>query len=211
MTRYWATCRKETETRALCDLGEKITPNAHALTRQFTLFDNAYVSGTNSADGHAWSTQALCNDYMEHFYNGYRTYPDDGDCAMSRSSAGNLWDAAAAAHVSYRDYGEYCDEDLASFMPKPKNWMDVWKDRVNGTHRHPRSACRHAGACSERPIFSRRSSTGPCFRAIRLAPICSSSMNTGSSAVKIKSPQLMVMALPCDHTEGRNPDYPKPQ
>ena len=55
-------------------------PNHRKIAREFTLFDNGYVSGTNSADGHAWSTQCLANDYLEHFYVGYsRTYPDDGD------------------------------------------------------------------------------------------------------------------------------------
>ena len=75
----------------LCSLGEKVMPNHRAIARQFTLFDNGYVSGTNSADGHAWSTQCLANDYLEHFYVGYsRTYPDDGDCAMSISNGGAL-------------------------------------------------------------------------------------------------------------------------
>ena len=70
-------------------------PNHRKIAREFTLFDNGYVSGTNSADGHAWSTQCLANDYLEHFYVGYsRTYPDDGDCAMSISNGGALWDAA---------------------------------------------------------------------------------------------------------------------
>ncbi len=70
----------------LCSLGETVMPNHRKIAREFTLFDNGYVSGTNSADGHAWSTQCLANDYLEHFYVGYsRTYPDDGDCAMSIS------------------------------------------------------------------------------------------------------------------------------
>ena len=80
----------------LCSLGETVMPNHRKLAREFTLFDNGYVSGTNSADGHAWSTQCLANDYIEHFYVGYsRTYPDDGDCAMSISTGGPLWDAGA--------------------------------------------------------------------------------------------------------------------
>ena len=80
----------------LCSLGETVMPNHRKLAREFTLFDNGYVSGTNSADGHAWCTQCMANEYLEHFYVGYsRTYPDDGDCAMSISSAGTLWDAAA--------------------------------------------------------------------------------------------------------------------
>jgi len=100
-------------------------PNHHALAREFTLFDNAYVSGTNSADGHAWSNQALANDYLEHFYTGYRTYPDDGDCAMSIASSGNLWDAAAKKGRSIRVYGEFCDDRLARFTPMPKDWLEM--------------------------------------------------------------------------------------
>src|SRR5262249_48462656 len=79
----------------LCSLGERVMPNHRKLARQFTLFDNAYVSGTNSADGHAWSTQCLANDYMERFYVGYsRSYSDDGEDAMAYSNGGALWDAA---------------------------------------------------------------------------------------------------------------------
>ena len=79
----------------LCSLGETVMPNHRKIAREFTLFDNGYVSGTNSADGHAWSTQSLANDYLEHFYVGYsRTYPCDGDDPMAISNAGALWDAA---------------------------------------------------------------------------------------------------------------------
>ena len=42
---------------SLCSLGETVMPNHRKLAREFTLFDNGYVSGTNSADGHAWSTR----------------------------------------------------------------------------------------------------------------------------------------------------------
>ncbi|MGC8164986.1 hypothetical protein ACP3WT_25255, partial [Salmonella enterica] len=35
--------------------GENITPNQHALAREFVLLDNFYVDGEVSADGHNWS------------------------------------------------------------------------------------------------------------------------------------------------------------
>jgi YVTN family beta-propeller protein len=191
----------------ICDLGKEVTPNAHALVQQFTLFDNAYVSGTNSADGHTWSTQALCNDYLEHFYAGYRTYPDDGDCAMSRSSAGFLWDAAFKAHRTLRNYGEYCDEDLATFTPQPKNWMDVWKDRM-GAHRMQI----HVGTL----VPELKPYTNPHFV---YWPLLQSDQQRADIFIQEyqefsredKVPDLTVMALPCDHTEGRNPDYPEPR
>jgi len=36
----------------LCLFGEKVTPNAHALAREFVLLDNFYADGEVSADGH---------------------------------------------------------------------------------------------------------------------------------------------------------------
>jgi sugar lactone lactonase YvrE len=192
----------------LCDLGEAITPNAHALARQFTLFDNSYVSGTNSADGHAWCTQAMADDYLEHFYTGYRTYPDDGDCAMSIAANGCLWDAAAKAGKTIRDYGEYADDDLALFIPQPKDWLEVWKDRISGAHRiQKRVATR---------VASLRQYLHPSFVYWPLlqsdqerADLFEAEYNKLSREDKV--PELMIMALPCDHTEGRDPKYPLPQ
>src|SRR5205085_4205685 len=102
----------------LCDLGRKVTPNAHALAEQFTLFDNAYCAGTNSADGHAWCTQSIANDYLEHFYVGYsRTYSDDGKDAMVFSNAGAIWDAAIKKKLGLRVWGEFCDDSAAEVEP----------------------------------------------------------------------------------------------
>ena len=120
----------------LCDLGETVMPNHRKLAREFTLFDNAYVSGTNSADGHAWSTQAWRTTTSSTSTSATRgPIPDDGDCAMSISNGGALWDAALKKGKSIRVYGEFCDDKLATYDPKPKDWFEVWEDRVKGTHR----------------------------------------------------------------------------
>jgi Phosphoesterase family len=105
--------------------GEPVTPNHHALARQFVLFDNFYVDGDVSADGHVWSTAASSTDYVNKlwpsFYARRLKYdfvgPDyDGDerhdqpFAIPRSGA--IWDVAEKAGLTYRDYGEWCvDED----------------------------------------------------------------------------------------------------
>jgi hypothetical protein len=44
-------------TRCLFD--ETITPNAHALAREFGVLDNFYVDAKVSYDGHAWSMGAI--------------------------------------------------------------------------------------------------------------------------------------------------------
>ena len=138
----------------LCSLGEKVMPNHRKLAREFTLFDNGYVSGTNSADGHAWATQCIANDYLEHFYVGYsRTYPDDGDDSMAISNGGALWDAAIKKGKSIRVYGEFCDNELARIEPKPKDWFDVWEDRKQATHRFKMTA--DTSVASLKPYINR--------------------------------------------------------
>jgi YVTN family beta-propeller protein len=194
----------------LCDIGHRIMPNHQALARQFGLFDNAYVSGTNSNDGHAWSTQALANDYQEHFYVGYsRTYNDDGNCSMSLSTGGGLWDQATKQHVSFRDYGEFVVADDAKFLPrKPKDWFEAWADYTSGQHKFTYIPnCRVAGL---RPYV---------HPTVIYWPLIQSDQSRATEFIKDYTareahrtlPTLTIMSLPCDHTEGSNPDYPKPE
>ncbi len=192
----------------LCHLGEKYTPNHHAIARQFTLFDNAYVAGTNSTDGHQWCTQAMANDYIEHFYTGYRTYPFGGDCAMAISSGGCLWDAALKKKRTFRDYGEFCDSHLASFTPSVNTWLEVWNDRMSGRHAiEPRCGTRIAGL---RPYLCRRVVQWPLLQSDQArADVFIGEYEKFSQSDTV--PNLMILTLPCDHTEGRNPNYPKPQ
>ena len=49
----------------LCLFGEEVTPNAHALAREFVLLDNFYVDAEVSYDGHAFSTGAYATDFVE--------------------------------------------------------------------------------------------------------------------------------------------------
>jgi DNA-binding beta-propeller fold protein YncE len=192
----------------LCDLGRRITPNAHALAEQFTLFDNAYVAGTNSADGHAWCTQSLANDYLEHFYTGYRTYPDDADCAMAISGAGCLWDAVLKKGKTLRDYGEAADDELAVFTPTVKSWLEVWKDRTSGRHRIQTSV--NTRLASLRPYLHPRVVYWPLLQSDQeRADLFIGEYSRFSRQDRV--PNLMILTLPCDHTEGRDPNYPKPQ
>ena len=54
---------------SLCLFPETVTPNHHALAREFVLLDNFYVDGEVSADGHEWTMGAYATDYVE------RTWP----------------------------------------------------------------------------------------------------------------------------------------
>jgi len=49
----------------LCLFGEQVTPNAHAIAREFVVLDNFYVDAEVSYDGHAYSTGAYATDFVE--------------------------------------------------------------------------------------------------------------------------------------------------
>jgi phospholipase C len=96
----------------LCLFGEEITPNQHALAREFTLLDNFYVDAEVSADGHSWSMGAYATDYTEktwptNYSRRGRTYDYEGSKKIARPTKGYIWDHCKAAGVSYRSYGEF--------------------------------------------------------------------------------------------------------
>lgn len=98
----------------LCLFPERITPNLHALARQFVLLDNFYANAEVSASGHEWSMGAYASEFVEKSWPvnyGHRgtnvAYPAEGHFAAAVPALGYLWDRAAAAGVSYRSYGEF--------------------------------------------------------------------------------------------------------
>jgi DNA-binding beta-propeller fold protein YncE len=89
--------------------GSRVTPNQHAFAVRFGLFDNAYASGEVSESGHNWADAAFVNDYIERVWPanyGDRGGVDDALTAVGMSRNGYIWQAAKAAGVSFRDYGE---------------------------------------------------------------------------------------------------------
>lgn len=103
---------------SLCIFGEKVTPNHHALAREFVLLDNFYVESEVSADGHEWSMAAYATDFVEKtwplLYRGSREgklkYPSEGAFRIAWPSSGYIWDRCKQAGVSYRSYGEFIAE-----------------------------------------------------------------------------------------------------
>jgi YVTN family beta-propeller protein len=92
---------------SLLQYGRDVTPNAHALANQFVLLDHFFASGGNSADGHQWLTQASETEYpMWPLYTG-RSYPSEGSDALTYSSGGFLWEAAQAGGRTVSVFGEY--------------------------------------------------------------------------------------------------------
>jgi DNA-binding beta-propeller fold protein YncE len=99
--------------------GENITPNQHALARQFVLLDNFYVDGEVSADGHNWTMGAYATDYLEKnwptSYGGRGgSYPGEGKREIANNKNGFIWDFCKRFGVSFRSYGEFIENNEPS-------------------------------------------------------------------------------------------------
>jgi YVTN family beta-propeller protein len=99
--------------------GENITPNLHAIAREFVLLDNFYVNGEVSADGHNWTMGAYATDYLEKnwptsYGNRGGDYPGEGKIPIANNRDGFLWDDCKRNGVSYRSYGEFIDDRTAN-------------------------------------------------------------------------------------------------
>ncbi|MDT7799049.1 MAG: hypothetical protein QOI78_2482 [Actinomycetota bacterium] len=113
---------------SVTQFGENVTPNQHALERQFGLYDNTYDIGTNSAEGHNWLMQADNPEYTESSAGEYLRSYDTEDDALGHQSSGFLWTGAQAAGKSVRDFGEF-----QQFLTKPADasWQNLYCDSKN--------------------------------------------------------------------------------
>jgi YVTN family beta-propeller protein len=107
---------------SLCLFGEKITPNLHALARNFVLLDNFYDDAEVSADGHNWSTAAYATDYVEktwptNYSDRGGTYDYEGTREIAYPARGFIWDYCKRAGISYRNYGEFVHDGKEPILP----------------------------------------------------------------------------------------------
>src|SRR5213079_2754970 len=99
----------------LAIFNDSITPNAHAIARRWVVFDNFYVDGEVSADGHEWSDRAFAGDYNEktwpQIYGHGRNWDlEDGDDLVNPHGA-YLWDAARRKGLWVVNFGERSETD----------------------------------------------------------------------------------------------------
>jgi YVTN family beta-propeller protein len=205
----------------LCIFGENVTPNHHALARQFTLFDNFYCSGVLSADGHQWVNEAYVTDYLEKAFGGFtRSYPYDGTDPLAYASSGFLWDNALSRKKTFRNYGEFTKTAGASLLPpvggdvkadpqavKLPPWKEVYTHFIERTGRlrfdvKPNVQTLAPYTHSSYPGFVM--SIPDVFRAQLFIDELKEFERKG------EFPNLIYLYLPCDHTSGVNPNLPTP-
>jgi len=126
----------------LAIFGEHISPNHHAIAREFVLLDNFYVNGEVSADGHNWSLGGYATDYLEKTwptsYGGRGgSYDAEGTREIANNKNGFLWDNCSRKGVSFRTYGEFVDDNKANipvlnnhFCKQFTGWDQTVRDTV---------------------------------------------------------------------------------
>ncbi|GAA3111819.1 hypothetical protein JOF29_002699 [Kribbella aluminosa] len=111
---------------ALTQYGENVTPNQHALAKQFGLYDNTYDIGTNSAEGHSWLMQADNPEYTESTAGEYQRSYDSYNDVLGHQKSGFIWTGAEAAGKTARDFGEY--QMQQNNKPSSANWQNLYCD-----------------------------------------------------------------------------------
>jgi YVTN family beta-propeller protein len=113
---------------ALLLYGERVTPNAHALAREWVLLDRLFANSEKSEPGHAWTMGAISTDYEERTWVpvSFNVRPDDlgshhsnesgeivrGEMAPIATPEGGFWFDNCFNHgVTFRNYGEFVRVD----------------------------------------------------------------------------------------------------
>jgi|CZKI01.1.fsa_nt_gi DNA-binding beta-propeller fold protein YncE len=128
---------------AICLFPERVTPNIHAIARQFVLLDNFYANAEVSASGHEWSMAGYSAEFVEKSWpvnygreksGTHVPYPGEGHYAAAVPALGYIWDRAAAAGVTYRSYGEFTVNPSRPGQPVETN-LPALKGHVDPSYR----------------------------------------------------------------------------
>lgn len=193
--------------KSLCIFGNEITPNEHKLAKEFLLLDNFYASGKSSAEGHSWTDAAMVTDYVEKNVNAwFRSYPHVLADALVYNKNGFLWNNALDHGKTVRIYGEACTPNWKGNL----NWSDIYQlYRENKKFEFTNSTT----ISRVEPILS---SNYPCFESQKVtdqirADAFIKELKDYEGMPGDQLPQLMILALPADHTAGMKEGFPTPR
>lgn len=191
----------------LCIYGADITPNVHKLCDEFILLDNFHASGKCSAEGHQWTDASIVTDYIEKNMRAwFRSYAHVQTDALVYAPTGFLWDNALRNGKSVRIYGEASVPVFDNKM----TWTDVYRKYING------EKVNFVNKTTIDPVKNILSQTYPSygnheFSDAMRADAFISELNDYEKLPGDQLPELMIMALPNDHTAGVRPGYPTPR
>ena len=184
----------------LVEFGRDVSPNHHALAEQFALLDNYYGPGDQSALGHRWVLQSYPSTWV-HKYGNAR----NNQSPMLLGPTEAIYDNAKAHGLTVRAYGE---RGANTITPANATWTDIYQDWKNGTSKVDISA--RAIIVGLRDVYHPRypaaeSRVPDQYRAdIFLREFAEFDKNGNL-------PNLVLLLLYDDHTEGTSPGFPTPR
>ena len=200
---------------SLVQYGRDVTPNTHALAERYVLLDHFFASGGNSADGHNWLTQANETEYpMWPLYTG-RSYPSEGIDPLAYSAGGFLWEAARAKGKTVQIFGEYA--------PSPTWDSAAVRSAVLAQYRdsQPHNPAFFRGLVGK--LYSTHSDIVSLDRVlVRDYPGWTMTVPDVAKAdvfleylrqweARGTMPNLVIIGLPSDHTNGTSPGWCTPK
>lgn len=191
---------------SLVMFGREVTPNQHRMAEEFVLLDNFYATGGNSADGHQWVTQANEVEYC--LWPGYagRSYPFDGTDPMAYSSGGFIWDYALAKGKTVKVYGEYAGSTKETGGKTRAQLLDDWKNGIDFTRTWNITA-------PIEPMNRILARNFPAYNTnipdVVRAQIFLNDLKRYESEGKL--PNLILLQLPSNHTNGAAPGASTPR
>jgi len=196
--------------------GRDVTPNHHALAEEFVLLDNFYASGAISFEGHQWLMMGFVSDHVERALAAApRGYAWNMGDSMTVSPAGFFWQdkrkpldvllLGAMSLPGRRDEASGLVKDINE--SEMMTWSEYWEHYKKGTWREV-----VASKCAV-----------PALRGIYDESFPQSSMRIPDQIRADaflerlkkwegagKAPELVIVTMTSDHTEGRNPRAPRP-
>jgi len=200
---------------SLLQYGRDVTPNAHALAEQFVLLDHFFATGGNSADGHNWLTQAIETEYpMWPLYTG-RSYPSEGVDPLAYSSGGFLWEAAQAKGKTVRVFGEYAPSPQWDSASVRTSLLAQYRDSQPHNPAYFRDlVARRYNTRSDIPSLDRILVREYPGWTLTVPDVVKADMILEHLRVwesKHAMPNLVLVILPSDHTDGTSPGWCTPK
>lgn len=195
--------------------GREVTPNHHALAEKYVLLDNYYSSGAISFEGHQWLLMGFVSDHVERALQAApRGYAWNMGDSLTVSPAGFFWQDQRKP-LSVRLLGPVSEPA----MPGPDGlmrdidatgmltWSEYWEHYKKNTWREVIGA--RCVVPALRPIFDER--FPPSSMRIPDQIRASAFAERMDGWEKTEAPNLTIVTLTSDHTEGRNPRAPRPR
>lgn len=197
--------------------GRAVTPNHHALAEKYVILDNFHTGGAISFDGHPWLMQSFVSDYTERaFAASPRGYAWNMADALTVAPTGFFWQGAART-PTLRIYGEFCEG--AQWDPKAnkvadmnegqfRDWSANWKLYKEGKLLGM-VASRSGVPALQKYIDEHFPEDDTAITdQVRADEFLRELAGFEKSGMM---PQLSVMTLTSDHTNGTRPGSPTPR